>query len=644
MPGIFSLVTHDPNAGVEERLDRGAHRLLRHPWHHAEKHVAPQFGIASIQREGRLSGGDLWVSPDRALVVAIDGELYKAPSITGPEGNRYSLDYPTSRCAAHIAALYRDQGNSWVRDVSGAFAVVIFDRNNGQLWLFTDRYGLRPLAYCHISEAFIIGSTMACFTAGWPGIDWTPDWSAVADWFTFEHVLGEKTFLKRVKLLPNAGCLRYDLKTGTISVDQYWTLQEISPLCGITLHEAVEESCRLFHKAVVEQSAGDIRIGVYLTSGLDSRTTAGFLAKQKVELSTFTYGATGCRDMVWGADLARKMGSRHFALPLDDGRWIPRFADAFHAPSESFANCYKASHGIRDYRAVRDIIDVHLSGYGGGSFAGGDTTTIGALSVPTNEERVEELYADFVYVLGNVYHSPMERYYLFHPDMRASIFGRAEASIDMEFYRYAHLRRDIMGDAFVLNNRYKKFFSYLIAVERDYFEDRSPFMDYDFMDFLFAIPTSLRLHRQLQLGMLDYALPEMTTVPWQVTTSPPTLDRRRLKAYERRTRLMQWMRRCFGGPPLPFEPGRNYAKWLREDGLAWSRRILESTQLEQRGILNRLYLSGLIDRVARSEDLVYPEQRNLAFCTGAAISFEIMCRMVLDGAEPKDAVDITAGE
>ncbi|MFH1998881.1 MAG: asparagine synthase-related protein [Planctomycetota bacterium] len=626
MPGIIGLITYESDDVIRKRLNQGGQRLLRQPWHNTKSFVCPPFGIASIQLESRLTGGDLWSAEDESLTVAIDGELYFAPTATSSSGKELSINRPTSRCAEHIGALYCRLGKNWVREVRGAFAVTLFDRSKGELWLFSDRYGFRPLAYAKTGTTFIFGSTMASITAAQPEASWSLDWDAIADWFTFEHILGEKTFIEQIKLLPNAGAICFNVETKDFVVHSYWSMDSIPFQPEITFDEAVEEACRLFEKAIDEQAAGDDRLGVYLTSGLDSRTVAGYLWRRNKKFSSFTYGATGCRDMVWGEALARLLGSQHYSYPLDDGAWIPKYSTEFHAATESFANCYQASHGVSHYAQTHDLIDVHLNGYGGGSFAGGDTTSISELAAKTDEERIEELYKTYTDQLGNVFRYPIERYYLFTPKVRKKLEGRAEASMEAEVRRVIHLRPDIIGDAFTLNNRYKKLFPYLMALERDYFEERSPFMDYALNDFLFSIPTEIRLHRRLQLGMLDHSLQELTDVPWQVTTKPPTLDQRRLKSFERKAKYSRW----FNKQTEPFEPGRNYALWLRQDGLEWARTILDSRRTEKHGVMNRKYLGNLVDRATRSEKLNYPEQRNLAFRIGAAISFELMCRLVLD--------------
>lgn len=628
MPGIFGLIIEEPLDLLKGRILRGVRRLLRYPWHHANSHYSPPLGIAIAMRGKALNGADLWSAPADDLVVAIDGELYAGP----PTNNRAltAIRKPTSLCASYIGALYREAGPKWVESVRGAFAVAIWDKTEQKLFLFVDRYGLRPLYYSEIDSAFAFGSNMASFITACPGINLQFDWDAVAEWFTFQNVLGEKTFFEKIRLLPNAGRLCYHLTSRRIDLDQYWTFNQVPSLTTITFEEAVEEACHLFGQAIEEQAAGDNRLGTYLTSGLDSRTIAGYLARSGVDFVTATYGISGCRDMVWGKALARKIGCQHYSFPFENGKWVQEYAHEFLAASEFFVNCIH-SHGINTYKAMGDRLDVHLSGFGGGSFAGCDTTTESAtLQAISSEERMEELYKDYLNTLGNVFQTPMERANLFQPDVWKILAGRTEASFQAEYCRYAHLREDIAGDAFIVNNRFKKMFTYLSCVERDFFEIRLPFMDYRFLDFIFSIPTSLRLNRKLQLGMLDFALSPLTLVPWQVTATLPTRRVWLRKSYSLSAKMIRLAMSTMCGKAAPFEPGRNSPKWLREDLNVWIRDVLDTPLVDQRGILSRSYLVSLINKAENMEHMPYQKQRNLTYRLFTALTFELMCRSAID--------------
>lgn len=623
MPGIFGIITPDAPDLLASRLSRGINRLLHQPWSHTRSHLAPPFGVAVALRGEPLAGGDLWAAPEGDLVVGVDGELYAGPqSHTDPPPL-----FPTPHCAAYIGHLYREHGSKWVEQVRGAFAVAIWDGGEPGVHLYVDRYGLRPLYYTHIGQHFIFSSNMAAITAAWPEAGWQLNLDAVADFFTFEHVLGEKSYLKDVTLLPNAGSVHYNFEERQLSHATYWSLSELPFQANSSFDEAVKQACDLFGQALDEQLPAQERPGIYLTGGLDSRTTAGFLKRCRTNFVTCTYGLTGSRDVVWGGALAKRVGSQHHFFPMDDGAWVFRYASEFVASTEAFVNCFH-SHGISTYETARKMMDVHLSGYGGGSFAGGDTTSVAALAAGTHRERAEEMYKTYLFGLGNVYRTSFEQDYLFQPELRHKIVGRAETSFRQEFEKYATLRPDIIGDAFTLCNRYKKMFAYIIANERNYLEDRAPFMDYRFLDFIFSLPTSIRLERQLQLGMIEYGAPELVWVPWQTTATLPTRRRWLQVGYKLGRRILG----ITSGYSLPTEPGRNYPKWLHEHGLLWASEILDSDRLQARGILERTYLRELINRVPRAiEYRPYQQQRSLAYRIGAAVTFELMCRRVFDG-------------
>ncbi len=167
MPGLIAIAADEANESLEKRLLRGANRMVRKPWHKTASLVSSRFAVAAVCREGTLPGADLWTSEDGNLVIAMDGELYGGEPAT-TNGERLTLDRPTSSCGPYIAALYEEHGTRWVEKVRGAFAVIIIDNRKKEICLFVDRFGLRPLAYALVGRSLVVGSTMAAITASWP--------------------------------------------------------------------------------------------------------------------------------------------------------------------------------------------------------------------------------------------------------------------------------------------------------------------------------------------------------------------------------------------------------------------------------------------------------------------------------------------
>jgi asparagine synthase (glutamine-hydrolysing) len=552
--------------------------------------------------------------------VAIDGECYGPAPGASAKTRALVENRPAPKSAALIGRLFLENGPEGVTELEGAFSIVIHDPRSHSVHVYSDRFGLRPLAWARRGDALLLSSRLCALTTAWSELEWSLDYQAVADFMTFEHILGDKTPLKDVRLVPNASHLTFRLQSSSLEVDTYWGVQNIGLRTETTFEQAVREAGDLFCNAVERLTADGASPGVYLTSGLDSRAIGGVLAETHPGFSSITYGMPGCRDLVWGSELARQMGSHNIPFPLHDGHWIFESAPTFIGVSESFVNVLHA-HGINTYETAAQNMDFHMSGYGGGSFYGGDTTIMDALEASSVEIIWERLYNGYVNILGNTFRSPFQRYRLFTPQAREAIGWGAEASFLAECLEYEDLRKDAISDCFTLNNRYKKMFSYMIAVEREFLEDRAPFLDYALMDYLFSLPAEYKTHRKMQLGFLDVRLPHCREVPWQVTAKPPTLD----EAYREDPSHKVW-------DPLPTEPGRNYPKWLYESGMDWAKGLLLDERTADRGIFEPAALRELLDGMPwYMSHKPYQEQRNLAYRIGAVATFESMLRRVLDG-------------
>lgn len=622
MPGLFGLVSRNRNLAVSNLLALGAASIERRPWQSTLRWADAQQGVAVVLNDKKLRGGGLLAAPSQDVVVAFNGELYDGPSLIPPDA---TVALPNSDCAAYIAALYKRLGPSWIEQVSGAFSGCIIDLHRGLLWLFVDRFGLRPLMFSSWDDRFIFGSTIRSFTSTFPDLGWSLDLSAVVDLFAFEHILGNRTLVGQVRLIPNGEMLKLDLKSFKFCLEQYWSFDQIKINRGLRYSEAVEEASSRFEKAVRRLSRDESRRGVFITSGLDSRTILGAFKRLGERPATYTYGLPSCRDLVWGSKLARIASCDHRSFEFDDGRWVFDNASDFACVAEGFVSLFH-SHGISIYRDVSVEIDVHISGFGGGSFAGCDTTFADSVDALGFSEAAKEIYRHYSLNLGSGFGLPIERYMLFNPEVRSQMSWLSEVSFCNEVSKYRLLPSDLVADAFNLNNRYKKMFAYLIAMEREFLEDRSPFFDYDFFSFIMEVPVQLRKDRRLQIGMLDRLAPELTWVPWQVTASLPTNRRWKRRLFD------SWRKLSGFFDPLPIEPGRNYFLWLSENGLPWAREIIESKDLRERGILDVDCLRGLLDRVepARAKR-TYQNQRALAFQIGLALSFELACRHIFDG-------------
>ena len=101
------------------------------------------------------SGGQPLFSPDRKVVLAVNGEIYNHQEIRRQYARRY--DFQTGSDCEVILALYRDKGIDFLEDISGIFAFALYDEEKDAFLIARDPIGVIPLYIGYDSERQRVG-------------------------------------------------------------------------------------------------------------------------------------------------------------------------------------------------------------------------------------------------------------------------------------------------------------------------------------------------------------------------------------------------------------------------------------------------------------------------------------------------------
>ena len=99
------------------------------------------------------SGGQPLFSPDRKVVLAVNGEIYNHQEIRRQYAGRY--DFQTGSDCEVILALYRDKGIDFLEDISGIFAFTLYDEEKDAFLIARDPIGVIPLYIGYDSDATV---------------------------------------------------------------------------------------------------------------------------------------------------------------------------------------------------------------------------------------------------------------------------------------------------------------------------------------------------------------------------------------------------------------------------------------------------------------------------------------------------------
>lgn len=450
------------------------------------------------------------VSQDTRYALTYNGEIYNFREIRSELISKgYSfLSQTDSEVVLHAWA---EWGQACVLKFNGMFAFAIWDSVQEDLFLVRDRYGIKPLYYAHTGSSIVFGSEQRAINEH-PAVKATLDKRALLEYFTFQNIFTDRTFVENIKILPAGTILSINAQTQKISKHQYWDYHFREPKGKIDSREYKEELDRLLRQAVSRQLLSDVEIGSYLSGGMDSGTITALAATELPYIKTFTCGfdlssATGVElgydERVKAEAMSALFKTEHYEIVLKSGdmeRCLDTVVQAIEEPrvGQSYPNYYVA-------RLASKFVKVVLSGAGGDELFGGYPWRYYIGSDSKNfEEYVDSYYAYWHRLVSN---SQLKQ--LFAP-----IWNEVGDVWTRDIFRDVfsnHANELATPQDYVNHSLYfeaKTFLHGLFVVEdklsmANGLETRVPFMDNDLVDFAMTCPVDLKVKNLFNRPRLD---------------------------------------------------------------------------------------------------------------------------------------------
>lgn len=322
------------------------------------------------------SGSQPMVSLDGRYVLSYNGELYNFKELRGELvglGRKFRGGSDTEVVLNALA----EWGTSALLKFNGMFALALWDRSQKKMLLARDRYGVKPIYYSLETNRFSFGSEQKAITA-LPGFKKNLNQEALIEYFTFQNIFTDNTFVQGIKILPAGtyGLFKQDL--GNLEVHRYWDFHFKEPDHALDERSYVEELQRLLEQAVQRQLVSDVEVGCYLSGGIDSGTIAAIASRSTSNLKTFTIGfdlnsASGLELAFDEREKAEALSgvfkTEHYERVLKSGDLassLPALVHHLEEPrvGQSYPNFYAA-------RLASNFVKVVLSGAGGDELFGG---------------------------------------------------------------------------------------------------------------------------------------------------------------------------------------------------------------------------------------------------------------------------------
>jgi asparagine synthase (glutamine-hydrolysing) len=264
MSAIFGVVGIATPEELREMGRRLGHRGRRSAW----EEVAPGVFLGQTSRSGR----EITRTGEFAMVV--DGS--------------HALDYGSPDCIAAAFASSRDAAD--LDRLKAPFTLAAWDEHTQTLWLARDFLGLKPLHYCRLPGGGVAFATEYKALLALHAVPAVADLDALQFMQIYKAVPPGKTLLRGIEPVP-PGCVMQIARSGEVLMMDHMppiTL-DVRPMGEAA---ACEELLRRLREATLPMVDGRNRIGLALSGGIDSLSTA-FLARScapDAQLVAFTAG------------------------------------------------------------------------------------------------------------------------------------------------------------------------------------------------------------------------------------------------------------------------------------------------------------------------------------------------------------------
>ncbi len=580
MSGIFGVVENNSRVELDALLTKMQGVLAHFDWHQVETHCDQSRGVGL----GRVGIGlfnslpqPVWdESGTAALVMA--GEIYNKQAL-------HQFAPPELPDEQFVLKLYKKLGATFVRYLKGVFAIAIWDNAQQQLIITNDRFGTYPMYYGLVEGRLVFGPEMKAIFCD-SSFPKKLDLTALAQYLRFQFLLEQRTFFENLQLLPNASILSYTPEKPHLQIEKYWDISQIPTLpASLTFNEAVVEASRRLKAAVDRLCQGNYRLGVYLSAGVDSRVILGLINPNLGPVTTVTYGHPQSRDVVYARRIAKIMATNHHYFAFNDGRWVQEFAPLHLALTEG-EHSWIHSHGISIGGESRQLMDVNLTGFAGGVTAVDwqDSALWFAEDNPAFETR---LFALLNQETTWPSLTEAEEATIYHPNLAGQLRGRAFCSLQQELAAYSHLSPYQRAIEFAVNNSDRRLFMNYVVFQRAFLEQRFPFLDYDYAEFVYALPPEMLAQRRLRRAAILKMMPRLAPIPYDKDDLPITSGQAALL----RAKVTQKGKNFVNRHITPIFPKyhtlyADYENWLRHELGGWGEDLLLSERTLQRGLFN----------------------------------------------------------
>jgi asparagine synthase (glutamine-hydrolysing) len=475
-------------------------------------------------------GNQPMVSNCGRYIIVYNGEIYNHLELREEIGGDYV--FKSTSDTETLLACYIIYGFECLHKLRGMFAFVIYDKIDDSLFAARDRMGVKPIYFYHEDNKFAFASRPSAVRELIEANNFEIEHESIKAYFHLGYIPGALSIYSNIRKIDPGCCIR--VTNGSITSERYWSLlynksSFIQRFKNLDESELLNDVENKLTDSIGIRLRSDVPIGIFLSGGVDSSLIAALVKNNhSTSIPAFSIGSNdkSLDESKQSESIAKMLGLDYHRLDFNENAMegvIENFFEAFDEPfcDTSSLNLIALSEFTRKHG-----VKVVLTG------DGGDESFLGysQYNYFSKISKYSNFLPSFIPQLVNHFFSTQSKFGLaskmmsFTTDLQRYVFMRSylkrspnlirNCSIEnvsnyldnVIDFNIKDLKNDTSNKAPILDFLINLPDGYLqkadISSMAHSVEVRSPFMDYQFIEFAAALPRNLKVRN----GISKFAL------------------------------------------------------------------------------------------------------------------------------------------
>lgn len=409
------------------------------------------------------------------LVFCIEGVIYNFEELREKNEDRQRM----------LERLYRLYAGDMIKKLKGNFSMMLFDKLNEKLYLFSDHISFRPIYYYDDNHTILFSTDLAWLYDSLEKNHLKKELDADAAFSLLSHgyMLGEQTLERNTKKILAGQYIEFTQNSRKCKNYFSFSAQEITDLSSDRLLDIADKK---FSEAIKRIYEKDREYGYKhvctISGGLDSRSilfvsnSLGY--KEQVAI---TMAESNTLDFKIAAQICRDLNIEHIFYALDTGKHLYCLDEAIEGNGGTIT--YQGfTHILRLFELVA------LNNYGAIHTGGIGDMIFGGHNIIEYERKPEITDGAFSKrLVGEI-----------SKEFKEEVLSRCKSSFEFIFCNRA-LNSAVNG-SFASNY---------------YTESSSAFLDKDFLEFMLEVPAKYKADSKFYIQWMKKCHPEMCQYKWE---------------------------------------------------------------------------------------------------------------------------------